>query len=128
MTCETVPPQVLPKRTGAVHVVEAAGYSAGGLRRLLKEAAFRHEIVLGAALLAILVACRAPLLAFAAQAVLLLVLAAFEAANTAVELIVDRLSPEWSIFARDAKDLGSLAVACLVIANVGCTLTVLFLV
>ena len=30
----------------------------------------------------------------------------------AIEVLVDHLSPGWSQFAKDAKDLGSLAVAC----------------
>ncbi len=35
-----------------------------------------------------------------------------EALNTALEEVVDHLSPGWSQFAKNAKDLGSLAVAC----------------
>ncbi len=50
---------------------------------------------------------------------LLLVLAATEALNTAVELIVDRVSPEFSAFAGQAKDLGSFAVFCLLLVNLG---------
>lgn len=38
-----------------------------------------------------------------------LVLIAVEALNTAIEVLVDHLSPGWSQFAKDAKDLGSLA-------------------
>ena len=41
-----------------------------------------------------------------------LLLIAVEALNTALEVLVDHLSPGWSAFAKDAKDLGSLAVAC----------------
>ena len=41
---------------------------------------------------------------------LFLMLFATEALNTAIEEIVDRISPEWSLAARNAKDLGSLAV------------------
>ena len=40
------------------------------------------------------------------------VLIAVEALNTALEVLVDHLSPGWSQFAKDAKDLGSLAVVC----------------
>ena len=39
-------------------------------------------------------------------------LIAVEALNTALEELVDHLSPGWSEFAKHAKDLGSLAVAC----------------
>lgn len=45
-----------------------------------------------------------------------LVLIAVEALNTAIECIVDHLAPNWEAFARDAKDLGSLATMCLLIA------------
>ena len=41
-----------------------------------------------------------------------LLLIAVEALNTALEVLVDHLSPGWSQFAKEAKDLGSLAVAC----------------
>ncbi|NCU20091.1 diacylglycerol kinase, partial [Candidatus Falkowbacteria bacterium] len=39
-----------------------------------------------------------------------------EALNTAIECLVDQLSPDWAEFARDAKDLGSVAVACVIAA------------
>ena len=44
-------------------------------------------------------------------------LIAVEALNTAIEVIIDRISPEWSEAARQAKDLGSLAVMCMLIAH-----------
>jgi diacylglycerol kinase (ATP) len=37
---------------------------------------------------------------------------ALEALNTAIECLVDHLTQDWAVFARDAKDLGSLAVMC----------------
>ncbi len=49
---------------------------------------------------------------------LFLLLVAAEALNTAIEVVVDHLAPGWAEFARDAKDLGSLAVLCLILANV----------
>ena len=39
---------------------------------------------------------------------------AVEALNTAIEVLVDQLSPGWSAWAKEAKDLGSLAVACVI--------------
>ena len=43
---------------------------------------------------------------------LLCLLIAVEALNTAIEVVVDHLAPkEWARFAKEAKDLGSLAVA-----------------
>ncbi|KQT87163.1 diacylglycerol kinase [Aurantimonas sp. Leaf443] len=105
------------KTRGLGHLLAAAGHAGAGLRRLLAEPAFRHEILFSAALLAALALAGASGRALLLQGVLLLALAATEALNTAIELIVDRLSPDWSLFARDAKDLGSLAVLCLVLAN-----------
>jgi diacylglycerol kinase (ATP) len=46
-----------------------------------------------------------------------LLLIATEALNTAIEVLVDHVSPNWSEAARDAKDLGSLAVMALLWAN-----------
>ena len=42
---------------------------------------------------------------------------AFEALNTAIECIVDHLALQWQEFARDAKNLGSLATMCMLILN-----------
>ncbi|WP_158874919.1 diacylglycerol kinase [Antarcticirhabdus aurantiaca] len=114
-------PLVPAKSRGLAHLLASAGYSLAGLRRLLAEPAFRQEVCLGTVLLALLLLARAPLAALLLQGVLLLALAAAEALNTAIELIVDRLSPEFSIFAKQAKDLGSFAVFCLLAANLGYT-------
>lgn len=102
---------------GFMHLLAAGSYSAGGLRRLWKETAFRHEMLGGAAALALLLWTRASAPELLCFAVLFLALIAVEALNTAVEVIVDHLSPEWSAMARDAKNLGSLAVLCLLGAN-----------
>ncbi|WP_407926015.1 diacylglycerol kinase [Cochlodiniinecator piscidefendens] len=48
-----------------------------------------------------------------------LIVLTIEALNAAVECIVYRISPGFSEFARDAKDLGSFAVFCLFVANGG---------
>lgn len=97
-------------RRGLIHIADAAGYSMAGFRRLLAETAARLE--LGAAALA-----GAAFLWHGASAVQWMVLAglfvavlAVEALNTAIEVLTDRISPEWSQAAKDAKDLGSLAV------------------
>lgn len=106
-----------PERlTGLAHFFAAAGYSLGGLRRLWRESAFRQEVLAAVLVLAALVALSAPFWAYLAVAVLICIVFAVEALNTAIEVLVDHLSPEWSSFARDAKDLGSLAVMCILIA------------
>jgi diacylglycerol kinase (ATP) len=105
--------QEKPSRTsGLAHFIAAAGYSAAGLRRLAQESAFRQEaaLILGLAVLFLVLGASVPeLLGLLAIGLLLI---AVEALNTALEVLVDHLSPGWSAFAKDAKDLGSLAVAC----------------
>jgi diacylglycerol kinase (ATP) len=48
---------------------------------------------------------------------LLLALLAVEALNTAIEVIVDHLSPEWSEFGKHSKDIGSAAVLLMITVN-----------
>jgi diacylglycerol kinase (ATP) len=105
------------KVTGIRHVYAAATYSMGGLKRALGETAFRHEALAFVPVLAVLFYCRASLVEFAIAFALFMVLLATEALNTAIECIVDHVSPGWAEFAKDAKDLGSFAVFCLLLAN-----------
>ncbi|TKA96209.1 diacylglycerol kinase [Cereibacter changlensis] len=97
---------------GPRHLLAAGSYSLGGLRRLWRETAFRHELAGGAMAAALLALRGAERWEMAVFAVLFLLLIAVEALNTAIEVLVDRVSPGWSEAARDAKDLGSLAVLC----------------
>lgn len=101
-----------PRKSGVAHFFAAAGYSLGGLQRLSKESAFRQEVALIAGLVVLLVAFGASVPELLGLLALGLALIAVEALNTALEVLVDHLSPGWSQFAKEAKDLGSLAVAC----------------
>jgi diacylglycerol kinase (ATP) len=101
-----------PRKSGVAHFFAAAGYSLGGLQRLAKESAFRQEVALILGLLVLLVAFGASVPELLGLLALGLALIAVEALNTALEVLVDHLSPGWSQFAKEAKDLGSLAVAC----------------
>ena len=103
--------------TGIRHVFAAAGYSIGGVRRLWQETAFRHIMLALVICLALLFAIDASVMEFSGLLVLFFALVAVEALNTAIECIVDHLAPNWAEFARDAKDLGSLATMCLLLAN-----------
>lgn len=109
-------PQKPPRKSGLSHLVAAARYSAGGARRLWREAAFRHEVLALGLAAGLFLAVGATLAEFVGLAVLSLLVVAVEALNTAIEELVDRASPEWSEFARNAKDLGSFAVMCLLAA------------
>jgi diacylglycerol kinase (ATP) len=101
-----------PRKSGIAHFFAAAGYSLGGLKRLARESAFRQEVALIAGLVVLFVLAGATLPEILGLVAIGLVLIAVEALNTALEVLVDHLSPGWSQFAKDAKDLGSLAVAC----------------
>ncbi|PLU66591.1 diacylglycerol kinase, partial [Sinorhizobium medicae] len=97
------------KHTGFRHLFAAASYSFGGARRLIGEAAFRHELIAFAVAMAAFATVGANLFQYVAMAILFLLMMAFEAINTAIEEIVDRVSPEISEMGRNAKDLGSFA-------------------
>lgn len=103
--------------TGWRHLFAAASYSVGGLRRLWGETAFRHEVLIGALMLPVYAMFGARPWEFLVFGILFVLLIAVEALNTAIEVIIDRISPEWSEAARQAKDLGSLAVMCMLIAH-----------
>lgn len=114
------------KKTGFAHFVAAAGYSLGGFRRLMGESAFRQEalaFIAGLVLLPLFGAGFHQMVLFVA---LMLLLFAFEAINTAIEEIVDRVSPEYSLAAKHAKDLGSFACMCMIVLNCGYVLYTLY--
>lgn len=110
---------VFEKKTGIAHLFAATGYSMQGFKRMLKEAAFRHELialVVGVGVLAVIQAPFHHILIFIG---LMMFLFATEALNTAIEEVVDRVSPEYSLAAKHAKDLGSFAVFCGLLLNGG---------
>jgi diacylglycerol kinase (ATP) len=113
------PPPITPisKVTGSRHLLAALGYSLSGAGRLLRETAFRHELIACVAILMTFGIVGARLSDYAMMAALLLGLAAAEALNTAIEEIIDRISPEWSDTGMHAKNLGSFAVFCMLAAN-----------
>ena len=98
-----------------------------GFRRLFGEAAFRHELLAFGAVMVAFVVVGATFFQYVAMGILFLVMMAFEAINTAIEEIVDRVSPEISEMGRNAKDLGSFACACVILANAGYAGYVVFL-
>lgn len=113
------------RKTGFDHLIAAANYSRQGLRRLWRESAFRQECLLSAIIFAAFLAVGAPLLAYLGMLVLTGIVFALEALNTAVETLVDHVSPDWTIMARNAKDLGSAAVAIMVAVQSLCAIIVI---
>jgi diacylglycerol kinase (ATP) len=101
----------VPKaRRGLAHVLDATGYSLAGARRLSRETAARLELLAVAGAVVAFAVAGASLWQWITLLCLGLAVFLVEALNTAIEVLVDRISPEWSVEARDAKDLGSLAV------------------
>ena len=96
------------------HLIGSTRYSLQGLGVLVREMAARIEIGAFICVLLVLALIGAPIAHWIVLSVLFLILLAVEALNTAIEAIVDRVSPERSNFARDVKDLGSAAVFCVV--------------
>lgn len=112
-------PKAVPARRGLLHVVDAAQYSLAGLHRLSRETAARLELLAaGGAALGFLWR-GAEIWHWAVLVSLVALVLAIEAINTALEILVDRVSPEWSLMAKDAKDLGSLAVGLMLLVSGG---------
>lgn len=81
------------------------------------EVPFRHEVSATFVLLGILFWQSADPFHILLTFILCLVTIALEGFNSAIELIVDRVSPEYSEFAKNAKDVGSFSVCTLMIAT-----------
>ncbi len=99
------------------HLFAAASYSAAGCSRLFKETASRHEAVAAVLVLASHFLIGSDIGTLVVAVILILAVFAVEALNTAIEAVVDHVSPDWSEAAKHAKDLGSFAVLCLLLCN-----------
>jgi diacylglycerol kinase (ATP) len=107
-----------PTKKGLSRLLAACGYSISGLYAFYRnETAFRQEALLFAVLLPVLLILP---VSGVMKALLLLVNALVlivELLNSALEAIVDKVSPEFDELARRAKDMGSAAVLlCLLVA------------
>jgi diacylglycerol kinase (ATP) len=106
-----------PRKTGVAHFFAAAEYSMAGAQRLWRESSFRQEVVALAMLVLAFLAFGATVGEMLGLLLLGLLVLLVEALNTALEEVVDHLSPGWSVFAKNAKDMGSFAVACALAAT-----------
>lgn len=96
---------------GVLRLVRALGYSLAGLKSCYrKEAAFRQEIILFVLLLPVLlllpVSLVFKLMLLGANFLVLIT----ELLNSAIEAVVNKVSPEFSELAGQAKDMASAAV------------------
>lgn len=100
-----------PGKKGLTRLIHACGYSLSGFRAALRhEAAFRQEVTLFVVLLPILLLLPSDGMS---KCLLLLVntlVLIVELLNSAVEAVVDKVSPEFHELAKRAKDMGSAAV------------------
>lgn len=107
-------------KTGIARIFAAFSYSADGLGAAFRhEAAFRQELALYVLLLPLLYLLPFSLpikcLLFSANTLVLIV----ELLNSAVESVVDLVSPDYNIYAKRAKDMGSAAVLLSLILTAG---------
>lgn len=112
-----VSPKKTIKKHGIRHVLAALSYSWCGAQRLWKETAFRHEILAIGLIFLLFYMIGASSFFFVASFFLFLITIAVEALNTAIEEVVDLVSPQWSLKAKYAKDLGSFAVFLLLLCH-----------
>ncbi len=100
-----------PQHSSFSRLIYATIYSKQGIVTAFKsEAAFRQEIALFVVLLPALyflpVSLEMKLLLFTGNSIVLIT----ELLNSAIEAVVDLVSPEFSDLAKNAKDMGSAAV------------------
>ncbi len=104
--------QIIPKRsTGLRRIYRAFLYSVSGLRIAIRdEAAFRQELLLAVALSILCLILPFEDWIRIALIALHMVVLITELLNTAVESVVNKVSPEFHEEAKKAKDTGSAAV------------------
>ena len=93
-----------------LQILKAFKYSLDGLREILKERAFRQELLLIVFLLPTLLFFSLSHIELILMVLSLILILIVEVINSAVEAVVDRISEEIHPLSKKAKDLGSLAV------------------
>jgi diacylglycerol kinase (ATP) len=114
-----MPPPLKDERPIWIHPFLATGHSLAGLRFLLRQRAARLQVAMGAVTAALFALAGVGGGHWSVMGALWVAGLAVEALNTAIELTVDRLSPEQSDYAKHAKDLGSFAVGCMLLVFAG---------
>lgn len=116
-------PERPPKRKDFSHVIDAFCYAMQGFWTALKtEAAFRQEFILGLALFVISFILPFTLAVRLILNSLWLLLLVAELFNSAIEAIVDLVTPEWHELAKRAKDMAAGAVLLILTAFFACWL------
>ena len=96
---------------GIARIFKAFSYSYDGFKTVCKnEAAFRQELILCIIGLTVLILIPVGYIEKILMASALLLILLMELVNTAVEALVDRISPDYHELCKIAKDVGSLLV------------------
>jgi diacylglycerol kinase (ATP) len=99
------------KQKGIRRIIAAFGYSLAGLRAaFIGEAAFRQELALAALLIPLACVLEVGNLERALMVASVILVLIVELMNTAIETLVERISPEIHPLSKKAKDIGSAAV------------------
>ena len=100
-----------PGATGLTRIINAFGYSMKGIFSAIRyESAFRQEALLFVILLPLAFLLGRTYLEYILLIGCLLIVLIVELLNSAVEAVVDHVSPEFAELAGRAKDMGSASV------------------
>lgn len=108
------------------HMLSATRNSFCGVKDILKETAFRQEVFFGGLHYLVLFFIPASFAVKLLLASLWPLIMSAELVNSAVEQVVDHISPEWNEFAKHAKDFCSAAVGMLIVLTITVWCIVLF--
>ena len=97
-------------RTGLVRLWHAATYSASGLRTAWLETTFQQEVLAALVMLPAAFWVGSNWVEISLLIVTVVIVLVVELLNTAVEITIDRISPEWHELSKLAKDVSSAAV------------------
>jgi diacylglycerol kinase (ATP) len=121
---DLINPQKL--RTGTSRMWHALLFSLQGLRAGWGETAFRQEALASLVALPVAFWLGNSWLETAVLVSAVVMVMVVELLNTAVESVVDRVSPEWHALSKRAKDMGSAAVLLTLTLCAGIWLTALW--
>lgn len=113
------------KYFGLKRLCDTFGYTCSGLRECLTEVAFKQELFVGLVHFVAVSVLDIPMMPKLFLSVLWIVWICVEILNTAIETVVDLVSPQWNPLAKRAKDLASAAVFCMIVVFFGSWTTVI---
>ena len=96
---------------GVKRIINAFGYSFCGFKQTFKsEAAFRQDLAFCAVMLVVSFFFNVTVVEWLLMIGALFLIVLMELINTAIEAVVDRISPDYHELSKKAKDIGSLLV------------------